>query len=216
MYGNAGLPGVGVTGTSSGNGMGSSEVSTQTTLLDNWIISVPAGTAAGTVFTLPVTFTVDGTISAGAVYSPYTLGFLRYQFLLNDIYGPLGNGSSVDIDSFVTTTGTVALSFTQDVSFEYYGAAVPSGLQASFDLSIPGLYEGTVDFYDTASAFVDLPPGFTATTSSGLPLFVQAVTPPAAGTVPEPPMLLLMSIGLIGVAWHRRRRAPMAMRRALG
>jgi hypothetical protein len=66
-------------------------------------------------------------------------------------------------------------------------------------LSVFDLTQGDIDFFHTLSASLALPSGFTATSSSGTPLFVSS-------PVPEPETLSLMVLGLIAIATMRVRR----------
>jgi hypothetical protein len=69
---------------------------------------------------------------------------------------------------------------------------------------MPGLTEGALDFYNSAAASILLPAGFSATTSSGLPL-VFAPTPVPE---PSPAALLLAGLACVGLArrWTARAR----------
>jgi hypothetical protein len=64
------------------------------------------------------------------------------------------------------------------------------------NLFVTGLFEGTVDCYNTAAASITLPAGFTASTSSGLPLVFAPV--------PEPDTGALLVGGLLTLALVRR------------
>ncbi len=66
IRGSAATASVGLRAASSGNGQGSSQVSAQVSLEDQWLISVPVGTPLGPL-TLPVSLHLEGSISPAAV-----------------------------------------------------------------------------------------------------------------------------------------------------
>jgi hypothetical protein len=67
------------------------------------------------------------------------------------------------------------------VAFSYTGQPLP--VAVSMSLSVPGLFNGSVDFYNTAWIAMSLPAGFSATTSSGLPLVFAPVPEPSSGVL---------------------------------
>ena len=165
-------------------------------LSDLWTIGVAPGTAVRGTFSLPVSFHLEGDVTPGSLYGP-TFG----RFL--DIGGSLGQfGTASGVFQFssrVDTVGHFDQTFAGLATFTNYGPSVP--MQAAFEilLSMPFLQPGAVDFYNTLSASVEVPPGFTVTSSSGAALF--AVSP-----VPEPETYALMLAGLTVLGGLARRR----------
>ena len=74
-------------------------------------------------------------------------------------------------------------------------------LRAAIELSLlmPVLNEGVLDFYNSAAASIQLPAGYSATTSSGLPL--------VSAPLPEPSPTALLAAGLVLVLLAPRLRA---------
>ena len=194
---------LGLRASSAGGTSGIRATSASISLLDHWVIAVPPGTANGSVFTIPVTLKIDGAVSAGAVHDARSPGFLQYTVSVIDFYG---SGPGFFAQDYIGATGPFAQTLTGSVTFNYLGAAVPSTLEVSMDLSIPALYDGTVDFYNTAALSLGLPPGFTATTSSNIPLVALPNDPPPTGAVPEPGTLTLGGIGLLALVGRTRRK----------
>ncbi|MEO6032130.1 MAG: PEP-CTERM sorting domain-containing protein [Burkholderiaceae bacterium] len=194
---------IGLRGTSAGNGLGSSQAAAQVSFMDLWSIGVPVGFAPGT-FSIPATLKLDGSVPPGALS-----GFNRladYSLTFRDLYGGLSPTSLLQGNGSITTAGSYALSFSGNIEFRYYGpgSALPPTAEVTMSVFMPGLNEGTVDFYNTASVWLDLPPGFTATTSSGIPLmFTPAVPEPSSGA------LMLLGAACLGAggAWRRARSA---------
>ena len=104
-------------------------------------------------------------------------------------------------------TGGFDQTFAGLATFTNYGPTVPTLATFEVSLFMPFLQFGAVDFYNTLSASVDLPPGFSITSSSGMPLF--AVTP-----IPESETYLLLLAGL-GAVGAQRRRASASNARAV-
>lgn len=98
-------------------------------------------------------------------------------------------------------SGNFLQTFSGNVNFRYFGvgSALPMTAEVVMSLSLISLLEGNVDFYNTASISMDLPPGFSATTSSGLPLVFAPV--PEPGTY----AMVLTGLGLLGFAARRRK-----------
>lgn len=168
----------------------------QVSFIDTWIITPPPGTPVGFV-TMPVSFRLDGSVAAG---SNFSFGrFLDYVFTISDPNSGGGNPlQNFQVTGQVSATGTTALVFNGNVSFRNLNqATMPMTALVEMTLLVPQLNAGSVDFYNTAQASVALPPGFTATTSSGLPLVFAPV--------PEPAALALWMMGAAVVAWAARR-----------
>lgn len=204
VYGDAATGAVGMSGYAIGSSPvpGSSQVAAQVQYMDHWLISVPAGTAPGTI-SLPVVLTLEGTISAGAL-SGFNR-FLDYSINLRDLYGaPIPDppfSAILSSTGSVTATGAFSSVVSGNVNFNYYGpgSALPMTAEVSITMGYPGLNEGTLDFSNTASIAMILPPGFSATTSSGIPLdFTSAV--------PEPATVTMLLAGLAFMAAGSRRR----------
>jgi hypothetical protein len=200
LRGDAATPAVGLKIVASGpDTPGAAQVS----LIDEWIITPPAGTATGPVL-FPVTLTLDGLVAPGAVFMPTTGRFLDYSLVISDKYRGLFPLYQFRSDGQITATSAVSLSFSGTVAIHNYNtAAIPMTAFVQLVLSVPNLLAGTVDVFNSASLTMALPPGFAAVTSSGLPL--SFATP-----VPEPGTNALWALGLfaIGVAVRQRWKAP--------
>lgn len=202
LRGDAASPAVGLKIVASGP---NTPAAAQVSLVDEWIITPPAGTAAGPVL-FPVILTLDGLVAPGSVFQAATGRFLDYTLAISDKYNGLDPLYKFRTDSQITTTGPASLSFSGTVAIRNYNtAAIPMTAVVQLGLSVPNLLAGTVDVFNTASLTMTLPPGFTAVTSSGLPL--RFATP-----VPEPGTNALWALGLfaIGVAVRQRWKAPVA------
>lgn len=174
---------------------GSSQAAASVSSIDFWIVHVPIGTPIGTI-SLPVSLTLDGSISSGAL-SEFNR-FLGYNLTISDHYAALSPGRLFSALGAITTTGNFAQTFTGFVNIQYFGpgSALPSRADVELNLGFSGLNEGTVDFFNTASISVALPPGFSVTTSSGLPLFAPVPLPAAV-------WLLGSALGALGLARRR-------------
>jgi hypothetical protein len=199
LHGEAATGTIGLRATSSGNGLGSSQAAAQVYYSDHWLLTPPAGLANGT-YTIPVSLTLEGNISPGALNSFQFNRFLDYSLSVRDLYGGLSAPSLFAANGAISTTGAFTQTFNGNVSFNYYGpgSGLPMTVEVIASLFLPGLNEGIVDFYNTASISMQLPSGFSATTSSGLPL----VFPP----VPEPRTSAMMFVGLGLLAWRVRHQ----------
>lgn len=191
IRGSAATASVGLRAASSGNGLGSSQVAAQVRLADQWLISVPAGTPLGTLV-LPVALHLEGSISLAASYGFQFNSFLQYTMNI----GPPGSFNALQANGAIATTGAFAQTFSGNVAWQYTGQP----LQAAIELSLfmPGLNEGTLNFYNSATASIQLPAGYSATTSSGLPLVFAPV--------PEPSPAALLVAGLVFVLLAPRLR----------
>ena len=193
---------IGMRAASSGNGLGSSQVAAQVSFMDLWSIGVPAGLAPGT-FTIPVTLKLDGMVSPSAVYAFDR--FIDYGMSFRDFYAGLAPPRLLQRSGSITSAGNYALNFSGNVEFRYLGpgSALPPTAEVALNLSMPGFREGLVDFYNTASVVLALPAGFSATTSSGIPLVFAPVPEPGSGA------LLALGAACLGAgaAWRRARSA---------
>jgi hypothetical protein len=196
VKGDAASASIGLKTSASGNGAGSSQTAASVAFRDFWDITVAPGTASGPI-TIPVTLQFDGSISPGAVFNPGFGRFLDYS--LN-----LGQPFSFNVFSAtgsLTAVGNYSQSFSGTVVLPY-SAGRPLRAVIDLSLSVPGLIEGTVDFYNTASVSVQLPAGYVVRNSSGTQLF--------AAPVPEPTSLMMMASGLallLGCSRVTRARA---------
>ena len=181
IRGSAATASVGLRAASSGDGLGSSQVAAQVRLMDQWQINVPAGTPLGTI-NLPLSLDLEGSISGAAVYAPQFGRYLDYDLHI----GLPFSFNVLSATGTVSTTGAFSQTFNGSIAWQYTGQP----LQAAIDLNLMmfGLNEGTLNFYNSASASILLPAGFSATTSSGLPLVFAPV--------PEPSPAALLAAGL--------------------
>ena len=174
--GDAATASVGLRGTSSGNGVGSSQAGGLVQFTDHWLLTPPVGTGTGTIINIPVTITLEGSVSAGAVFDAAFGRFLDYDLTISDKYGPLNPGGSFAALGRISASGVFSQTFSGSVDFYNSGStALPMTAVVSMNLFLVSLQEGTVDFFDTASISMVLPSGFSATTSSGLPLVFAPV-----------------------------------------
>ena len=173
----------------------------QVSFNDRWFLTPPPGTPAGFI-TMPVSFTFEGSVAPGSQFQPGFGRFLDYNFAISDPNS--GVGSPLQLFQSIgqiTAAGNYALTFSGNVSFRNFNSAqVPMTALVDMILFAPQLNVGVIDFYNTAVASMTLPPGFTATTSSGVPLMFA---------VPEPATVALWALGvaIVGVASRRRAAA---------
>jgi hypothetical protein len=171
------------------------QAAAQVGLIDLWTIGVPVGTAQGTVLVLPAAFRLEGDIAPGSTFG--SVGrFLDYNMSLSQ-FGSLSG--ILQQSGQVVSTGHFDQTFSGLVSFTYFGPGVPTLADFEMQLSVFDLTQGDIDFFHTLSASLALPPGFTATSSSGASLFVTS-------PVPEPETLSLMVVGLLGVGMARLKQ----------
>ena len=197
MHGEAATGSIGLRAMSAGNGLGSSKAAALVSFVDHWTIGVPAGTPIGLI-TLPVSLKLDGSISPGALWAFNQNSHLGYSLSIADFAGGGGVGRVFTANGSLATSGNFSQTFQGSVAFSNLGAGAPPTAEVSLLLQMPGLIEGQIDFYNTASASVTLPPGYTATTSSGLPLVFAPVPEPATAA-----LMLLGASSLLGLARGR-------------
>lgn len=198
MYGDAATAAIGLRGTAMGNGAGSSSVGAVISFTDHWLLTVPAGIAPGLI-SIPVSLTLEGSVSLGAIFAPFFGRFLDYGLSIRDYWSGAAAGSSLSAGGSVAANGNFSQTFSGNVNFHYFGpGSLPMTADVAMNLSIPALWEGTVDFYNTSAISMVLPAGFSATTSSGTPLVFAPV--------PEPTINATMLAGLALVGWVYRRR----------
>jgi hypothetical protein len=204
MHGDAATASIGLRGTSSGNGFGSSEAAAQVQFTDHWVLTPPTGTT-DSIINIPITITLEGSISPGAIFDPSFGRFMDYNLTISDQYSPFSPGHLFSAIGSLSTTGSFTETFSGSVNFSNFNStALPMTAVVEMSLFMPALLEGTVDFFNTASIAMDLPPGFSAVTSSGLALdFAQA---PASAPEPETGALLLSGLGLLGFVARRRKQ----------
>lgn len=191
---------IGLRASSAGNGLGSSQAAAQVQFTDYWLLNVPTGTASGTFINIPVSIQLDGSVTAGAVYDSSFGRFLDYSLTISDHYTALSPGGNFSALGKITSSGNFSQTFSGSVNFFYPGpGSLSTRADIGMNLFLVSLFEGTVDFYNTARILIDLPPGFSATTSSGLPLQVAAVPEP------ETYAMLLAGLGLLGFVTRRRK-----------
>lgn len=198
---------IGLRGQATGSPQGSSQASGSVNLTDRLLLSVPTGTLGGTIFHIPVTFSLDGLVSAGALYDPVFGRFLDYNLSI-DTFG-------IGYQKFgrIASTGAFNQTFSGVADLYYVGGSTPFVADLSLQLDLVSLVYGTVDFLHTATFSLDLPTGVTVTNSSGVPLFVKAVTPTG---VPEPSDPLLLVIGLLALACALYSRRGPGQRAVMG
>ena len=199
LKGDAASASVGLKASASGDGNGSASAAAMVSLYDSWLIGVPLGTLPGLI-SIPVSLTLEGIISPGALNN---LGsFLDYTMIINDHYLPQNR---LEASGKVTTTGSFAQTVSGDVAFRYFdSAALPMTADISILLTMPQLIEGVLDFFNTASISMTLADGFSAFTSSGLPLQFDVAQSETAE--PGVGVLLVAGLGLVRVLEGRRRR----------
>ncbi len=188
---------------------------------DELLVSVPKASATTTT-NIVVNFRLEGAaIDAvpGAAYqfSDEPLAGYAPNGTLNSLLGSmfggthvigvsgLGGGNFVDPAEYRPDMGLTIWSgpgvwtSTQVVTIEGPFAVIP----VSDIINIGNITDGTLDFADTASFTVSLPPGVTATSASGVLLTARTAT------VPEAPSIALLGMGFVGL-WMRRRKRPNA------
>ena len=183
---------VGLRAASSGNGLGSSQVAAQVYMTDQWQINVPAGTPLGTLI-LPVSLHLEGSVSPGALTAFPSGAFLDYTMNI----GLPFSFNVFQANGAIRTTGAFAQTFNGSVAWQYNGQPLRAAIE--LNLFMAGLNEGVLDFYNSAAASIQLPAGYSVTTSSGVPLVFAPV--------PEPSPAALLAAGLALVLLTPKLRA---------
>jgi hypothetical protein len=179
---------------------GTGSASAQVSLHDTYVLTPPAGTAVGT-YLIPVRLHIDGSVAAGSTGSSGS--FLSYGMALAD-----GSGSNLPFATFsansnVTSIGAYSQTFNSGLSVRYFGASsLPTTVDFTVNLTAGQFKDGTLDFYKTALVSLALPDGWSAVTSSGLPV---------VSAVPEPTTAVLLLLGM-GVLAARRPGANSRVR----
>lgn len=164
----------------------------QTQLVDNFIFQDPTQVLApGEPLIVGVTFTLDGAVAPGSLTAnPGVYSYLSYSLSLVDFYYGGDPDASFQVTGAIMTPTSGAMQFTDTIEVRqpFLNA------QLSMNLTGPGLTEGSVDY--VASIDLDLPPGITWTSTSGVLL-----------TVPEPAPALAHGVVLASLALLQRRRS---------
>lgn len=181
---------VGLRVAAAGTGYAGAEVH----LSDEILFRPPTDAPAG-VYQIPISFRIDGEVSPGAKSDDgRSREFLYYAF------GWVDSSVTGYEQGLVTSIGPFSKSIDRVLNLKLYRPGEIRSAVYSVKLSTGKVSEGTIDFYNTASMGLSLPPGWAATTSSGLPL---------VSSVPEPSMWMFLLPGL-GLLYCRR----MGMQRA--
>ncbi len=194
VHASAALRDVGLRVSSSGS---PGNASAQVALNDTYIITPPPGTPTGMI-AMPVSFTLEGDVAPGSMmgFGP----FLSYDFGITDTNSGFSSATAFSATGQITAIGHTSLTFNGVVSFlNLNQASFPMRATLSMTMLTNQLLLGSVDFYNTGVSYISLPPGFTATTSSGLPVNFAPV--------PEPATSMLWLTGLMLGGWVVRRRA---------
>lgn len=190
---------------SSGNKTtGSSSAFGTVQLTDTWLVSAPSGTPALSYINIPVEISIEGSVSPGS-QAYFESGFLSYNLKISDKYDPLLPGNNFTIFGNITTTGIFSETFFGNINLYNYGSDLMPIAALVEMLLDSAIYEGAVSI--TSSMKLILPDGFTAKTSSGIPLEFGTSGP---SPVPLPAALPLFAAGLSAMGfmgWRKKRRA---------
>jgi quercetin dioxygenase-like cupin family protein len=207
LYANAANTSMGMKASAnSGVGFGA-QVNAFVGLSDRWIFTHPASVATGTILSIPVSFTLDGSVAPGSTYRRSFSRFMDYVFTIAD---PQQGLSQFQQTGSITTPGVYADVFSGIIKLINRGPGLGMLADVEMNLWIPGLESGLIDFYNTARISLNLPDGVSVTTSIGLPLtFGNPPVVPDPGSVPEPASWMLVMAGLAGVLSRTRRSNAM-------
>ena len=164
----------------------------QSSLTDQLHFAVAGGIGQDEDLLIPVTFTLDGTLSPDALFDPIFGRYVDYDFSFFD-FASFDPEHALSAFGKVTTTPFLGpLTFSKVVKIR--GAFLTANV--ALDLFAPGIIQGDVDFLHTATIALDLPPGVSFTSDSGVFL-----------TAPEPAGAALGAAALLALVALRRRRA---------
>lgn len=167
----------------------------QASLTDQLHFTVPGGIPQGEDLLVGVTLTLEGTISSDALFDPIYGRFLDYNLNFYDWASPFDPEHGLtEFGKLTTAPFAGSLVFSQVVKIR--GDFLLANI--SMDLFVPGIYQGSLEFLDLldgARIELDLPPGVTFTSLSGVFL-----------TAPEPASTTLGAASLLTLACLRQRR----------
>jgi hypothetical protein len=164
----------------------------QSSLTDQLHFTVAGGIGQNEDLLLPVTFTLDGSLSPDALFDPVYGRYLDYNFSFSDFASSDPEHALAAYGPVTTTPFVGPLTFSKVVKIR--GAFLTASV--ALDLFAPGITQGSVDFLHTATVALDLPPGVSFTSDSGVFL-----------TAPEPAGAALGAASGLALAALRRRRA---------
>jgi hypothetical protein len=168
----------------------------QASLTDQLHFTVPGGLPPGEDLLVGVTFTLEGTLSADALFDPIYGRFLDYDLNFYDWAAPFDPEHGLTEFGKLTTapfTGSLVSSQVVKIDRDFLLANV------SMYLTVPGITQGGLEFLDLldgARIELDLPPGVTFTSLSGVFL-----------TAPEPGATALATASLATLAVVARARS---------
>ncbi len=146
----------------------------QSALSDTLYFAVAGGIAQDEDLLVRVTFTLDGTLSPDALFDSIYGRYFDYNFNFSDTASFAADHALAALGKVTTTPFVGPLIFSKVVKIR--GAFLTA--HVSLDLFVPGIYQGSLDFGNTAKIALQLPPGVTFTSESGV--FLSAPEP--AGT----------------------------------
>lgn len=208
LYADAAIASMGMKATANSGPKLGAQVNAFVGLSDRWVFTLPASVTAGTILSFPVSFTLDGSVAPGSSYRSSFSSFMNYVFTISDPQQGYSQFQTFQKTGAITTAGVYADTFSGIINLINRGPGLGMLADVEMNLSIPGLESGSIDFYNTAKIFLELPDGVSVTSSSGLPVrFGNPPVVPEPGSVPEPATWMLLLAGLAGVVGCRRRPA---------